>query len=205
MFFVFTAVLAGVAPASADADMVKIPGGTFAFGPDKKKVSVKAFSIDRTEVTNDAYKKVSPEHEFAEGKGNHPVIEVSYDDGKQYCEAVGKRLPTGIEWERAARGDDGRIYPWGDTFSADRANTAEQGKDGTMEVGSFPKGASPYGVLDMCGNVTEWVDEVNEAKNQYRHRRGGSYFDSADNSAISIVSNAFVDDLHPYAGFRCVK
>ncbi|MBF0170071.1 MAG: SUMF1/EgtB/PvdO family nonheme iron enzyme [Nitrospinae bacterium] len=184
--------------------MISIPGGSFPFGPDKKKVDVKDFMIDRTEVTNAAYKAVVKDFEFADGRGNHPVVEISYEEAENYCVAVGKRLPTGPEWERAARGDDGRAYPWGNEFVGANANTSESGTADTVAVGSFPKGKSPYGVLDLCGNASEWVDEMGK-ETAYRHRRGGSFFDVATNAATYSISNALYDDAHPYNGFRCAK
>ncbi len=99
---------------------------------------------------------------------NRPVVEVTWFGAKAYCEALGRRLPTEAEWERAARGDDGRIYPWGNNWDASRAWTSRSAPDdgeegGPQPVDSFPTGASPYQVLNMAGNVAEWVSDWYDA------------------------------------------
>ncbi|MEZ0396285.1 MAG: SUMF1/EgtB/PvdO family nonheme iron enzyme [Anaerolineales bacterium] len=112
-------------------------------------------------------------------KGDHPVVNVSWNDAQEYCrwlrEKTGKpyRLPTEAEWEKAARGTDGRIYPWGDDFDPQKCNMAETGLGGTSPVGQFsPQGDSPYGCADMAGNVWEWcLDGFDEQA--YKKRAGG--------------------------------
>lgn len=91
----------------------------------------------------------------------HPVYAVTWYGAQAYCQAIGRRLPTEAEWERAARGDDGRIYPWGNEWSSDYAKTRvpRDAPPGTVPVGSYQLGASPYGVFDMAGNVAEWVQD----------------------------------------------
>jgi formylglycine-generating enzyme required for sulfatase activity len=181
------------------ATMVRIPAGTFTMGSsdgdaDEKPVHqpyVSEFYIDKYEVTNRQYKQFCdatgrtspPDPDFA-GMPNYftscpdyPVVNVSWDDASAYAQWAGKRLPTEAEWEKAARGTDGRKYPWGNGLPSAggtyRANyDCYDGPDGsddnvyrldgyarTAPVGSFPSGASPYGCMDMAGNVWEWCND----------------------------------------------
>jgi len=184
--------------------MVKVEGGTVKLGENKQPVAVEPFQIDKTEITNAMYQAVNKDFEVPAGMANHPVVEVSYFDAESYCKSQGKRLPTRKEWEMAARGSDGREYPWGNTFNAANANTLESGTNATAEAGSHPKGASPYGAQDMCGNVWEWVDEWDSAK-QYRLLMGGSYFEDKTRATAYSTLTSIPEDTHTYSGFRCVK
>jgi formylglycine-generating enzyme required for sulfatase activity len=94
------------------------------------------------------------------GFATHPVVEVSWVGARDYCRWLGKRLPTEAEWEKAARGTDGRRYPWGNSLPDHTRAQYNAGWNDTTPVGSFPAGASPYGVLDMAGNVWEWVSSA---------------------------------------------
>ena len=136
------------------------------------KVVLDAFSIDKTEVTNALYKDCEDQgvcdppqdinsNSQASYYGNpafddYPVIYVTWDQAKTYCEWRGGRLPTEAEWEKAARSADGRTYPWGETIDDTFANF-NYGIGDTTAVGSYENGKSPYGVYDMAGNVWEWV------------------------------------------------
>lgn len=157
--------------------MIEIPAGEFIMGTDfyradpqdkpQHKVTLHAFKIDKYPVTNAQYARFvaatghrPPLHwkqgKIPDGTERHPVTMINWYDAKAYAEWAGKRLPTEVEWERAARGTDGRRWPWGNTMDPLRLNTYYQ-IGSTTEVGSFPTGASPEGVLDMAGNVSEWV------------------------------------------------
>jgi formylglycine-generating enzyme required for sulfatase activity len=163
--------------------MVPVSAGTFMFGEDKREVSLDAFEIRKFPVTNLEYRQFLesfPDDSAAKqhvpegwegrrsppGKETHPVVGVNYVDAVAYCrwrsKAEGKdiRLPTEAQWEKAARGTDGREYPWGDEFDPAKANTTEGGLGGTSPVGAYPDGASPYGAMDMAGNVWEWTCTV---------------------------------------------
>ncbi len=159
--------------------MVWAPAGEFTMGSgnadvdaasDEKpqhKVVVEGFWISRTEVTNAQYARcvkagacAAPNNqdysraEFA----NRPVTDVSWHNANAYARWAGGRLPTEAEWEKACRGTDARIYPWGNT--APTSELANYNTSSASEVGSYPKGASPYGLLDMAGNVWEWTSSL---------------------------------------------
>ncbi len=133
----------------------------------ERKVNLKGFYVDKFEVTNSQYKVFvdtvgysSPSNwsgnNYPESKSEHPVNNVTWFDSHNYCKWAGKRLLTEAEWEKAARGPKGNIYPWGDEFNEDNANF--QSGD-TSRVGSNETDRSHYGVYDMAGNVMEWVED----------------------------------------------
>ncbi len=130
-------------------------------------VNIPAFYLDKYEVTNADYQvfvratQQRPPSDWGgsrhpPGRARHPVTSVTWDDADAYCRWAGKRLPTEAEWEKAARGFEGRLYPWGDRFEQDRANLGGA-RNGTAAVGSYPDGQSPMGVHDLAGNVWEWT------------------------------------------------
>jgi formylglycine-generating enzyme required for sulfatase activity len=167
--------------------MVLIPAGEFLMGSEASgegpphRLSLDAFYIDRYEVTNAQYQRFvdaaghrTPQHEvdarydlwaggtFPPEFKSQPVVNVDWHDAAAYCEWAGKRLPTEAEWEKAARGTDGRLYPWGnDPPTPARLNFARrwEGPQTLRPVGSFESGRSPYGAYDMAGNVWEWVGD----------------------------------------------
>jgi toxoflavin biosynthesis protein ToxD len=142
------------------------------------RVPVATFALSMAPVTNLEYHRFvwetghrTPRYwvsfQFPEGQDDQPVVEVSLEDARTYCAWLSKesrkpyRLPTEAEWEKAARGTDSRIYPWGNDFDPWRCNTLESGKHGATPVGSYtPSGDSPYGVRDMAGNVWEWTSSL---------------------------------------------
>ena len=211
-------------------EMVQIPAGEFWMGNDsaknespRRQVYLDAFWIDKYEVT------VAPYSRFKVATGrwqeilssNWPAGDVGWPEASAYCAWVGKRLPTEAEWEKAARGTDGRKYPWGDQSLSSRANTRASGSTQRVAVGSFPTGVSPYGVHDMVGNVSEWVaDWYDEnyyrsapnrnpkgpASGRFRVMRGNSY-DSWGEPRVSHRS--YSQPVEPFVngavGFRCAQ
>lgn len=196
------------------------------------KVFLATFEIDKFEVTNEQFQTFVEKtgyvtdaekagesitwRTYAKGKPNHPVVMVTWNDAVAYCQWLGKRLPTEAEWEKAARGTDGRIYPWGNEWVAGRANTEEAGYRGTTIVGSFPDGASPYGVMDMAGNVAEWTSDWYEAYpgstftsayfgKKYRVIRGGGWFSEAKLVRTTERSCSSIDLRNDDVGFRCAR
>jgi serine/threonine-protein kinase len=143
--------------------MVLVPAGEFLFGAEKRRVSLPAFYIDKTEVTNGAYQAFSTATGYALPAGfpsnrpGLPVVNVSVADAQAFATWAGKRLPKEMEWEKAARGVDGRRFPWGEKEDAAMANVAGPG---LRPADGFPQGASPFGALQMVGNVWELVDQT---------------------------------------------
>lgn len=209
-------------PGDVPQGMVLVPEGEFIMGadnraPDEKparKVQLKAFYIDKHEVTNAEYKEVFPNHNFQEGQEQYPVSGVSWSEATRYAQLVGKRLPTEAEWEKAARGEDGREYPWGDEFDVEYCNSEESNIRSTVRVGRLLGGASPYGCLDMAGNVYEWTADWYEAYpgnteiardygQVYRVLRGGSFKTPQFDVRASRRFFDKMDEKKPDYGFRC--
>ncbi len=228
------------ASSSSLTGMALIPEGEFVMGSNERWddeapehiSSTNAFHMDLNEVTNSDYKKfvvatqqVAPYHwpegNSPKGKEQHPVVYVSWFDASNYCKWAGKRLPTEQEWEKAARGQDGLIYPWGNQWSLDKSNHPYKHSTGTEPIGSYPEGRSPYGLNDMSGNVWEWVDSfylphpgnpVTRAEygKDKRVLKGGSWFDCLSYgcglSAPTFNRSFFTPEVKNNSfGFRCAK
>ena len=223
-------------------EMIVIPAGPFVRGTDAggfdeqppRTVVLDAFQIDRYEVTNYQYaqfaaatghRKAGPPSRYAKNVGkmrgpNQPIVYVSWEDADAYCRWKGKRLPTEAEWEKAMRGPDGRLWPWGNVEQPNGANWARvnDGYDATASVGTFKTDASPYGVMDGAGNVMEWVEDwYSESyyresieKNPpspdhgvYRVLRGGGYTTTGGDIRITSRSKMVPDFRDETIGFRC--
>ena len=220
-------------------DLVLVPAGVFQYGPSRRQVYLDDYYLARYPVTNkqfETFLRVTnyvPEDEqadrfLAHWRGRrcpapleeHPVVFVSWHDAQAYCAWAGRRLPTEAEWEKAARGTDGRRYPWGrGEPGPDRANFGRRLR-GTVPVGPNKAGASPYGIQGMAGNVWEWCEDSDDLtfylhgpernpRNSVQHRehscvvRGGSWmFDKSSlrtYARSSFVANFRLDGV----GFRC--
>jgi formylglycine-generating enzyme required for sulfatase activity len=157
-----TSALPKVISTSA-GDMVLVPAGEFEWGQKKERVSLPAFYVDKAEVTNAAYGRFCRETQrplpegFRQDQPEYPVVNVTILNARDYAHSVGKRLPNAREWEKAARGADGRTYPWGNQADSSLANVS--GKE-LQPVAGFFDGASPCGALQMVGNVWEFVDQL---------------------------------------------
>lgn len=236
-----------IAHAADGSVMVLIPAGEFVMGKDgappelgespAHRVYLDAFYIDKYEVTNAQYQRFmeatgTPAPDFwtdpMMNEPDQPVVGVTWHQAKAYCEWVGKRLPTEAEWEKAARGTDERIYPWGNHFDWEYGNFSDDhledghldGFMGSAPVGHFPTDVSPYGVYDMGGNALEWVADWEDvgyylispkvnpkgpATGTHKILRGGA-MDIGPEYSRTVYRNRLMPNLTNMAfGFRCAK
>ncbi len=236
-----------IAHAADGSVMVLIPAGEFVMGKDgappelgespAHRVYLDAFYIDKYEVTNARYQRFmeatgTPAPDFwtdpMMNEPNQPVVGVTWHQAKAYCEWVGKRLPTEAEWEKAARGTDERIYPWGNHFDWEYGNFSDDhledghldGFMGSAPVGHFPTDVSPYGVYDMGGNALEWVADWEDvsyylispkvnpkgpATGTHKILRWGA-MDIGPEYSRTVYRNRLMPHLTNMAfGFRCAK
>ncbi len=200
-------------------------------GP-KREMTLDAFYIDMYEVTNKAYKQyldASTTHkppayweaaDYPSEQADYPIHSVDWHSANSYCLSLGKRLPAEVEWEKAARGTDGRSFPWGEDYDPKKAN-GQGSFGGPVKVGNYEEGKSPYGLYDMSGNVAEWVADWYESYPGSDHEdtdygekfkviRGGgwggighynlSLYRRTSYRFYAPPMNGFED-----VGFRCVK
>jgi len=192
-----------------------------------REVQLEGFYIDEHEVTFIEYmtfvdlNRVSPPKLYDNPRFNgrlQPVVGIGWEEADAYCRWVGKRLPSEAEWEKAARGADGRRYPWGSEPDASRVNHRGMMDNYryTAPVGDFPEGNSPYGAMDMAGNVWEWTADWykpypgnQHASDLYGEKlrviRGGSWSSNMDLARTSVRGKAAPDQRQDYIGFRCAK
>jgi hypothetical protein len=179
--------------------------------------AVKNFQLDRTPVTNAQYAEFlratgeTPPAHWLGGRPpaqlfDHPVVGVSREQAARYASFHGKRLPTALEWEAAARGLEGRKFPWGDEYDSARCHGPERGVAATVAVGSLPAGASSSGALDLVGNVWEWtVDDARAPHPEagYAWVMGGSFKHRCEQEGRLARTSVAVGKSYEYLGFRC--
>jgi sulfatase modifying factor 1 len=222
------------------APAVLISGGTFIMGDDeespRREIFVAPFYMDKFEITVARYAgylkatgNVGAPEEWPGDEVEHaaelPVVGVDWQDASAYCQWIGRRLPTEAEWEKAARGNDQRKFPWGsDAPTDERARFLQHYqnpvyKNGVAPVGSHPKGASPFGVHDLSGNVWEWVADwfsesfaTNDVRNpkgpnsgSAKVLRGGGWYDPPERLSATKRMHAPPDQRDDSVGFRCAK
>ncbi len=182
----------------------------------QRQVFLKGFFIDKYEVTNVQYKKFvdatghkPPRHwegnVYPSHKADHPVVYVSWEDAAAYCQWAGKRLPTAEEWEKAARGSEGFIYPWGNEYGGEKVNLVTVDRGDTSPVDEYKGDVSPYGVYDMGGNVSEWTRSWYDSdKNSYT-LKGGSWYTELYTARGAHRSPGLPEYELNIVGFRCAK
>jgi sulfatase modifying factor 1 len=218
--------------------MVRIPAGEFQMGSPagdgnedeypRHRVYLDAYDIGRYEVTNQQfYTFISATGYQAEGNwqiyfsadtANYPVVNVTWNDAVAYCNWAGLHLPTEAQWEKAARGTDGRAYPWGNAWDPGACN---YNYSRPKPIGSYPMDSSPYTIMDMAGNVSEWCSDwygeryyasspernpEGPASGGSRVYRSGSFYDTDSSATRTACRKAGGVGIYlNYLGFRCVR
>ena len=190
--------------------MVMIPEGPFTMGKGKRPplgperhLFLRPFLIDQSEVTNEKFKEQFPDHQFRKGAAQHPVTKVTWHQAKEYCEKNGGRLPTEPEWEKAARGEQAFIYPWGDHKPKKRPHPFYSGVV-KKKVASNKQDVSAYGIHDMAGSVWEWTAD---SQGSLKIIRGGLWNKHLDFEYSKTYEKATIPpgERLSFLGFRCVR
>lgn len=221
---------------SSSAPWISISGGLFAAGADQAEIDVPGFAIERTEVTNGRFAEFLEacprgsacgprelpsyweDRAYLSSHRDHPVVFVAWNDAANFCRWAGGRLPTAVEWEKAARGTDGRAYPTGNVLDpatvnilgADRHDeknqAAKQIPTWPVSDARYARDRSPFGVLGMAGNVSEWTASASEEEPDLRLVAGGSWdsWELADGRTYNRIPKA-PSDRSSSLGFRCAK
>ena len=214
-----------------------VPTGIFTMGSDDHyaknaspahSVAVDSFYMDVYEVTRARYKacviagvcsepRDVPSMDLFYGYSSYPMTKIDWYQSRAYCEWRGARLPSEAEWEKAARGPDGRMYPWGEEFDPSYVSPNYDKANGIVDVGTYEKGKSPYGLYDMAGNVWEWTATLylpypgNQAapedyrEGEYVLRGGASHFGDPYALTTWFRYASFAEDQENYIGFRCAR
>jgi formylglycine-generating enzyme required for sulfatase activity len=192
--------------------MAKVDGSVFLSGPENEPIWLPTFYIDVYPVTNAEYARFlaatahTPPPHWTDGRppedlGDHPVVFVTWNDATAYGEWAGKSLPSGQQWEKAARGTRGTVYPWGDQPTPAKCNVRENGVGSTTAVTCYQSGVSPYGVFDLCGNIWEWCStETRPGRHELKGGAWTSPFLRATPSSFNDAAASMYDDD---TGFRC--
>lgn len=195
---------------------VYVPEGKFIMGEAKhiRTVRTESFWIKQTEVTHGEYARCVAAGRCTSARDtpvntadgtNHPVTGITWNQAVQYAAWIGGHLPSDAQWEKACRGTDGRTYPWGDNPPEEGLVNLDADFEGTTTVGSFPAGASPYGAMDMVGNVQEWTETpYYDRSHVLRVVRGGKWMDFENGTPCAVSWSRSPDLSDNFIGFRVV-
>jgi formylglycine-generating enzyme required for sulfatase activity len=198
---------------TSTGSMFLIPAGPFLAGEQKQSVTLPDFYIDQTEVTNAAYSAFCTAtgrelpQDFPAGKADYPVVNVSYTDAEAFARWAQKRLPTSLEWEKATRGPEGRLFPWGNDVDLTRANVKNNPQPANpgapAPVTAFQAGASPFGPLNLVGNVWEFVNETGQpTPEEFDSFKGVLPNLSKESPWVRIRGGSFGENLNTTVGWN---